>query len=101
LVKSLVSKAISTIIQGAMVDSLVRSIWQNIAPPKFEFMVWLALLGKLNTKDMLVRKRMLREESNYCTFCMHTRKILIMCWSLALSRGGFGSKLLMTKAKTL
>ena len=52
-----------------MVDNLIGSVWQNIAPPKVGFMVWLTLLGKLNTKDMLVRKRMLTEESNYWTFC--------------------------------
>ena len=39
------------------------------SPPKVEFMVWLALLGKLNTKDRLVKKRMIPSELNQCTFC--------------------------------
>ena len=47
---------------------MVGSVWQNIVPPKVEFMVWLALLRKLNTKDMLVRKKMLMDDLNYCTF---------------------------------
>jgi len=32
-------------------------------------MVWLALLGKLNTKEMLVKKKILPEECNVCSFC--------------------------------
>ena len=32
-------------------------------------MVWLALLGKLNTKDRLMKKKMIPEELNHCTFC--------------------------------
>jgi len=32
-------------------------------------MVWLALMGKLNTKDMLARKSMIAEDRNACTFC--------------------------------
>ena len=34
-------------------------------------MVWLALLGKLNTKDLLVRKNVISPDLNHCSFC-HT-----------------------------
>ena len=44
-------------------------MWMNIAPPKLKFMVWLALLGRLNTKDMLVRKKIIPQECNLCSFC--------------------------------
>uniref|UniRef100_A0A7C9DGK8 Reverse transcriptase zinc-binding domain-containing protein n=1 Tax=Opuntia streptacantha TaxID=393608 RepID=A0A7C9DGK8_OPUST len=55
------------------VDDLASTVWMNIAPPRVEFMVWLALLGKLHTKDMLVKKRIILEECNLCSFCsMHT-----------------------------
>ena len=68
-IKTLFLKAAAQCCHGAIVDSLVCFVWQNIAPPKVEFMVWLALLGKLNTNDLLARKGMLPLEANSCTFC--------------------------------
>jgi len=68
-IKSSYCKAIAQADKGPVVNRLIGSVWQNIAPPKVEFMVWLTLLGKLNTKDMLPRKGTLTEEENYCTFC--------------------------------
>ena len=53
----------------AEVDSLVCNVWKNIAPPKVEFMLWLTLLGKLNTRDLLVKKGILSPQANLCTFC--------------------------------
>ena len=51
------------------VDSLASTFWMKIAPPKVEFMTWLALLGKLNTRDLLQRKGIIAAEANKCTFC--------------------------------
>jgi len=51
------------------VDCVVCSVWMNIAPPKVELFLWLALLGKLNTKEMLCRKGILQQSQNVCTFC--------------------------------
>jgi len=51
------------------VDNLTSTVWMNVAPPKVEFMAWLALLGKLNTREMLVRKGIIPAEANICTFC--------------------------------
>jgi len=53
----------------AKIDSLVCTVWKNIAPPKVEFMLWLALLGKLNTRDLLVKKGILPHQANLCSFC--------------------------------
>jgi len=68
-VRNLYAKAVTQVERGGSVDRLVCSVWQKLVPPKVELMVWLALLGKLNTKDRLVRKRMLPMKLNQCTFC--------------------------------
>ena len=41
----------------------------NLAPPRVEFFMWLALLEKLNTKELLWRKGVLQEDQIECTFC--------------------------------
>ena len=41
----------------------------KIAPPKVEFFMWLALLGKLNTRYRLYVKGILQEDQSTCTFC--------------------------------
>jgi len=51
------------------VDSLVCSVWMNLVPPKVEFFMWVTLLGKLNTKEMLWKKGILSVNQNSCTFC--------------------------------
>ena len=65
------------------VHNLVCSVWMNLVPPKAEIFMWLALLGKLSTKDMLCKKRILQEELNTCTFCSdhseHLDHILLNC----------------------
>jgi len=48
--------------QTAEVDCLVSSVWINLAPPKVKFFLWLALLGKLNTKHMLLRKGIILDQ---------------------------------------
>ena len=63
-VKNLYAKAVTQVESGGSVDRLVCSVWQKLVPPKVELMVWLALLGKLNTKDRLMRKRILPVELN-------------------------------------
>jgi len=41
----------------------------NLAPPKVEFFMWLAMLEKLNTKELLCKKGVLKEDQKSCTFC--------------------------------
>ena len=63
------SEAGNLINGDAIVDSLVCTVWKNIAPPKVEFMLWLASLGKLNTRDLLAKKGILQYQANLCSFC--------------------------------
>ena len=55
--------------KGVVYDNLVCKVWMNLAPPKVEFFMWLALLEKLNTKEMLWKKGILQEDQISCTFC--------------------------------
>ena len=70
-------------------DNLVCTVWKKIAPLKVEFMLWLALLGKLNTRDLLAKKGILPEQDNLCPFCAVQPEtidhILLQCqtsWSI-------------------
>ena len=51
------------------VDSVVCSVWMKLVPPKVEFFMWLALLGKLNTKERLFQKGIISIDQSLCTFC--------------------------------
>jgi len=83
--KSLADTASQLSLRNVAVDHLAPTVWMNIAPPKVELMVWLALLGKLNTKDMLAKKQIIPQESNLCTFCSlngETCDHLLANWSV-------------------
>ena len=45
--------------RGSVYDSVICKAWMKLAPPKVEFFLWLALLGKLNTKEMLWKTEIL------------------------------------------
>ena len=80
--KSLVTEAFRISLSNVVVDNVVSTVWKNIAPPKVEFMVWLALLGKLNTKELLVRKGIIPPDDNLCSFCsshIETSDHLLVC----------------------
>ncbi|XP_026416416.1 uncharacterized protein LOC113311831 [Papaver somniferum] len=63
-VKTLYSK----LIQSDGIDNFpYRFVWNNKIPPKVSFLVWCAVHGKLNTKDMLLRKGMTLEMD--CIMC--------------------------------
>jgi len=68
-VKNLYAQAVKQMDNEVTVDRLICSVWQKLAPPKVEFMVWLAVQDKLNTKDRLARRRAIPIEMNICTFC--------------------------------
>ena len=51
------------------VDSLVCTVWMNLSPPKVEFFMWLALLGKLNTKEVLLGQEILSNGQTVCSLC--------------------------------
>ena len=51
------------------VDNIVCTVWKKLAPPKVEFFMWLALLGKLSTRQRLYEKGMLQEDQTSCPLC--------------------------------
>ena len=77
--------------RGAVCDNLVCKAWMNLAPPKVEFFMWLALLGRLNTKEMLWKKGLLQQHQLSCSLCLQQSviedidHILVSCpisWSI-------------------
>lgn len=46
-------------------------IWRRYIPPKLSFILWLALSGRLNTKDRWVRET----EDMQCAFCKRSAEI--------------------------
>jgi len=51
------------------IDSVVSTVWMKLAPPKVEFFMWLALLGRLNTRQRFHDRGILQAEQSTCTFC--------------------------------
>ena len=59
--------------RGNDCDRVICKAWMKLAPPKVEFFLWLALLGKLNTKEMLWKKGILQANQLSCSLCaVHT-----------------------------
>lgn len=48
---------------------LIQGLWRNLVPYRIEIFSWLALLGKLNTKEKLVRLGILEPPDGLCTLC--------------------------------
>jgi len=59
-------RSVSKVIE---VDNIVCTVWKKLAPPKVEFFMWLALLGKLSTRQRLFEKGLLQEDQVYCPLC--------------------------------
>ena len=55
--------------RGSVYDSVICKAWMKLGPPKVEFFLWLALLGKLNTKEMLWKKEILQANQLGCPLC--------------------------------
>lgn len=50
-------------------SDVTSSIWQNIAPPRDQFVVWLLALKKLKIRDMIRTLIILEEEQTLCPMC--------------------------------
>ena len=77
--------------RGNVGDSVICKAWMKLAPPKVEFFLWLALLGKLNTKEMLWKKGILQTNQLSCPMCAVQSEVetvdhlLVLCpisWSI-------------------
>ena len=50
-------------------DTSVSKVWRGLCPPKAELLVWLLLLGRINTKDRLQRLSVLQNNDLRCVLC--------------------------------
>lgn len=68
-VSSLTSSVMASRATRVGVDNIAAAAWKKLAPPKVEFMVWLALLDKLHTKSIIFLKDLLPIDQINCEFC--------------------------------
>ena len=54
-VKSFSLQVVHNVASSMALNSQVRMVWKNLAPPRAELLVWFILLGRLSTKDKLSR----------------------------------------------
>lgn len=50
----------------------MRMIWKNYIPPKHSFILWLAIHGRLNTKDLWINVFI----NNMCVFCKRQQETI-------------------------
>lgn len=50
-------------------QGLISGLWKSLVPHRIEIFTWLALLGKLNTKDKLARLRIVDPSNSLCVLC--------------------------------
>ena len=46
-----------------------KIIWEELASPRVELLIWFILLGRLNTKDRLCIFNYIAVEDSLCVFC--------------------------------
>ena len=46
-----------------------RKIWSGLVPPRIEVFTWLAILGKINSKEKLIRLNIIHHEEAICVLC--------------------------------
>ncbi|QHO13191.1 uncharacterized protein DS421_15g513360 [Arachis hypogaea] len=49
--------------------SFTSSIWRGVVPPRIELFGWFVLIGRVNTKERLIRLGVLRPSDNICVLC--------------------------------
>ena len=50
-------------------DTSVSRVWRGICPPKAELLLWLVLIGRINTKERLTRLNILHNNDIRCVLC--------------------------------
>ena len=58
-------------IRAAAHHDAIRGIWRGLVPHRIEVFVWLALLGKINTRGKLASIGIIPIENNTCPLCLH------------------------------
>lgn len=79
--------------------SRIPNVWNKLGAPKWQAFMWLAYMGKILSKRLLVRIGLIGNEEARCAACGEDEEdsdhILLSCriawrvWSLVMSRWGF------------
>ena len=89
-VKDLILKANTLSKDGAVVDSLVCTVWRNIAPPKIELMYGLPCWKDSTQRSCWSRKVLSKAKTMSAAFVHSSRKILITYYSTVSFHGILG-----------
>lgn len=55
---------------------LIKSVWSGLIPHRIEVFTWLALIGKINSKEKLAHLGIIPPSEALCVFCKsHTKSI--------------------------
>ena len=66
---SFISSLDNVVFRDVQVDPAVTKVWCGWVPPWVQFTMWLAVLGKLHTRDRLSRKGILHGDQTNCPLC--------------------------------
>jgi len=55
--------------QNVQAPAVFRGVWKSKVTPRVKFFVWLILLDRLNTKNMLVRRHFNVQPNSLCVLC--------------------------------
>ena len=51
-------------------SSILKIVWENQAPPKVKNFVWLVVLGRVKSSELLLKSGFIRDENEaLCVFC--------------------------------
>lgn len=60
-----------------------KKLWAGLIPPRIEIFTWLALLGKLNSRDRLLKLKIIEEPESKCPLCLEhlesSDHLLLLC----------------------
>lgn len=48
----------------------IKGIWRGLVPPRIEVFVWMALLGKINTREKLGHMGVIPPDETHCPLCL-------------------------------
>lgn len=51
-------------------EDAIKGVWRGLVPHRIEVFVWIALMGKINTRSKLAALGIIPEENNICPMCL-------------------------------
>ncbi|MED6120365.1 hypothetical protein PIB30_020200 [Stylosanthes scabra] len=68
-------------------NHVFENIWCGLVPPRVEMLSWMAILGGMNTKSVLVRKNIIHQGGDTCVLCGTESETVAMILEIGLNHG--------------